>query len=195
MGISLSVVDFRLLFEDIDFNDEGSVDYFKFCLLDSDKQEFRENLKKQFKANQLLKLEVSTQLKSPAVKDKLKPKNKDPTSFLAQINEQRFTQQLLKRRKKIQDKFERLENASKLEGQGHVYGISNELEHPSHFKKLLEHQFTELLSARELDLQEAKYKPELINKTLKPPKPTKSSLIRQKLTSYNSVPSIFQNNR
>ena len=46
MGVHLSVVDFRLLFEQIDFNSEGRVDYFKFCLLDSDKEEMRDDLKK-----------------------------------------------------------------------------------------------------------------------------------------------------
>jgi len=50
MGIELSVVDFRLLFEQIDYNEEGSVDFFKFCLLDSDKELLRESLRKQFKA-------------------------------------------------------------------------------------------------------------------------------------------------
>ena len=51
IGIELSVIDFRLLFEQIDFNDEGSVDFFKFCLLDSDKELLRESLRNQFKAN------------------------------------------------------------------------------------------------------------------------------------------------
>lgn len=33
--------------------------------------------------------------------------------------------------------------------------------------------------------QEARYQPQLVNKTLKPPRPTKSSLIRSKSNSVN----------
>ena len=35
------------------------------------------------------------------VKDRVKPKNKDPNKFVATVNQQRFTLQLLKRKKKI----------------------------------------------------------------------------------------------
>jgi len=48
MGVHLSVVDFRLLFEQIDFDDEGRIDYFKFCLLDADKEEMRDSLRRKF---------------------------------------------------------------------------------------------------------------------------------------------------
>ena len=44
MGINLTLPDFRLLFEKIDFDNEGEIDYFKFCLLDFDKVELREKL-------------------------------------------------------------------------------------------------------------------------------------------------------
>lgn len=53
MGVHLSVIDFRLVFEKIDFNNEGSIDYFKFCLLDCDQESTRETLKKQFVYNSL----------------------------------------------------------------------------------------------------------------------------------------------
>ena len=56
MGVHLSVVDFRLLFEQIDFDNEGRIDYFKFCLLDADKEELRDNLRKKFQKSQLLKV-------------------------------------------------------------------------------------------------------------------------------------------
>lgn len=46
MGICLTMPDFRLLFEKIDFDNEGEIDYFKFCLLDFEKNEMREKLKK-----------------------------------------------------------------------------------------------------------------------------------------------------
>jgi Ca2+-binding EF-hand superfamily protein len=44
MGINLTLPDFRLLFEKIDYDNEGEIDYFKFCLLDYDKVELREKL-------------------------------------------------------------------------------------------------------------------------------------------------------
>ena len=44
MGINLTLPDFRLLFEKIDFDNEGEIDYFKFCLLDFDKNAIREKL-------------------------------------------------------------------------------------------------------------------------------------------------------
>jgi Ca2+-binding EF-hand superfamily protein len=44
MGINLTLPDFRLIFEKIDFDNSGEIDYFKFCLLDYDKVELREKL-------------------------------------------------------------------------------------------------------------------------------------------------------
>jgi len=44
MGINLTLPDFRLIFEKIDYDNEGLIDYFKFCLLDYDKVELREKL-------------------------------------------------------------------------------------------------------------------------------------------------------
>jgi len=41
MGISLTLPDYRLIFDKIDYNDEGEIDYFKFCLLDYDKELLR----------------------------------------------------------------------------------------------------------------------------------------------------------
>ena len=41
MGINLTLPDYRLLFDKIDFNNEQEIDYFKFCLLDYDKEQMR----------------------------------------------------------------------------------------------------------------------------------------------------------
>jgi hypothetical protein len=41
MGINLTLPDFRLIFDKIDFDKEEEIDYFKFCLLDYDKEEMR----------------------------------------------------------------------------------------------------------------------------------------------------------
>lgn len=41
MGINLTLPDNRLIFDKIDYNKEEEVDYFKFCLLDYDKENIR----------------------------------------------------------------------------------------------------------------------------------------------------------
>lgn len=38
MGINLTLPDYRLIFDKIDFNQEKEIDYFKFCLLDYGKE-------------------------------------------------------------------------------------------------------------------------------------------------------------
>jgi Ca2+-binding EF-hand superfamily protein len=42
MGIALTLPDYRLIFDKIDFDNEGEIDYFKFCLLDYDKEGIRQ---------------------------------------------------------------------------------------------------------------------------------------------------------
>lgn len=44
IGFQISLSDFRILFDQIDFDRAGEIDYFKFCLLDYDKVELREKL-------------------------------------------------------------------------------------------------------------------------------------------------------
>jgi hypothetical protein len=44
MGIALTFPDYRLIFDKIDFDNEGEIDYFKFCLLDYDKEGIRQKL-------------------------------------------------------------------------------------------------------------------------------------------------------
>jgi len=41
MGINLTLPDYRLIFDKIDYNTEEEIDYFKFCLLDYDKEALR----------------------------------------------------------------------------------------------------------------------------------------------------------
>ena len=42
MGIALTFPDYRLIFDKIDFDNAGEIDYFKFCLLDYDKEGIRQ---------------------------------------------------------------------------------------------------------------------------------------------------------
>lgn len=81
-------------------------------------------------------MEVEGQEKSSAVKQKIKPKNKDTNRFVATVNEQRFTVQLLKRKKKLQDAFERIETGTS-KPQGHTFGMKTDWEDPGTLKSLL----------------------------------------------------------
>lgn len=53
MGIHVSMADYRLIFEKIDFDKGGEVDYFKFCLLDYDKEAMREQLICEYQLKQI----------------------------------------------------------------------------------------------------------------------------------------------
>jgi hypothetical protein len=53
MGIHVSISDYRLIFEKIDFDKNEEIDYFKFCLLDYDKESLREELIRDFELKQL----------------------------------------------------------------------------------------------------------------------------------------------
>jgi len=44
MGINLTLPDYRLIFDKIDFDKDEEIDYFKFCLLDYDKENIRQKL-------------------------------------------------------------------------------------------------------------------------------------------------------
>ena len=44
IGFQISLSDYRLLFDQIDFDEGGEIDYFKFCLLDVDKHDMRQQL-------------------------------------------------------------------------------------------------------------------------------------------------------
>lgn len=41
MGVNLSLTDYRLIFDKIDFDNSDEIDYFKFCMLDYDKETMR----------------------------------------------------------------------------------------------------------------------------------------------------------
>lgn len=41
MGISLTIADYRLIFDKIDFDGDQEIDYFKLCLLDYNKEGVR----------------------------------------------------------------------------------------------------------------------------------------------------------
>jgi len=53
IGMNLSLPDYRLLFEAIDYDEVGEIDFFKFTLLDYDKGQLREKLRADFQRSLL----------------------------------------------------------------------------------------------------------------------------------------------
>ena len=53
IGMNLSLPDYRLLFEAIDYDEAGEIDFFKFTLLDYDKGQLREKLRADFQRSLL----------------------------------------------------------------------------------------------------------------------------------------------
>lgn len=92
MGFQISLSDYRLLFDQIDFDQAGEMDYFKFCLLDFDKHELRQKLIRDY---QLSLVRKNQQDKSVYHKNNedlnpqedltLFPKNKEMIRFLSSV--------------------------------------------------------------------------------------------------------------
>ena len=88
MGISLTLPDYRLIFDKIDYNDEGEIDYFKFCLLDYDKEQLRQKLSEgQTVSSGMFRTTSKSSGVHQRYPDGVVPKNKDPSSFVANIQE------------------------------------------------------------------------------------------------------------
>lgn len=87
MGLNLTLPDFRVLFEVIDFDNEGQIDFFKFCLLNYEKAELRDKLKRGTVTdpNYLNKRTMDMLTPDPIVKKtqdvKQIQKNKDEVAF------------------------------------------------------------------------------------------------------------------
>ena len=86
MGIHVSISDYRLIFEKIDFDKNETIDYFKFCLLDYDKEALREELIREYELKQLLQdQDGATKIKDDEITGKdvaTIPKNKEGTQFM-----------------------------------------------------------------------------------------------------------------
>ena len=80
MGVNLTLNDFKLLFDRIDFDQVGSIDYFKFCLLDYQKEQQRARLIGHYHNPKHEK--VNEDQKHARFMDGRVPKNKDQKKFL-----------------------------------------------------------------------------------------------------------------
>lgn len=80
LGFYFSLSDYRMIFEAIDYNGTKVVDFYKFCLLDSEKSRIRENLLKEYKNRQ-------GEVKDEGVmfRDGKIPKNKNPNAFMTDV--------------------------------------------------------------------------------------------------------------
>lgn len=101
IGFQISLSDFRILFDQIDFDRAGEIDYFKFCLLDYDKVELREKLIRDHQLETVRKQSLNED-KSAFKKytdggqlnlrylDGNMPKNKDVNNFINQVQRRTF---------------------------------------------------------------------------------------------------------
>lgn len=110
MGIHVSMSDYRLIFEKLDYDKGGEVDYFKFCLLDYDKEATREQLIEKYSLKQIKGL-GQTEENSCDDLDKEKEaniiilKNRAPNAFIQEIAEGDFKQQYLNKKSVINNQF------------------------------------------------------------------------------------------
>ena len=94
IGMQLSLPDYRLLFELIDYNEAGEIDFFKFTLLDYDKGAIREKLKADYQRSLLNKTAAGSESKEDEggqhklFRDGNIPKNKDMNFFVNSITGQ-----------------------------------------------------------------------------------------------------------
>lgn len=103
MGINLNLIDFKLLFDKIDFDSEGQIDYFKFCLLDYDKEQIRNRLLLQQRKPLLLKDKKEGHAR---FMDGRLPKNKDQQKFLEECGDYNRAKIYLDKKNKIKSNHE-----------------------------------------------------------------------------------------
>ena len=149
IGIQLNLPDYRLIFDKIDYDQAGEVDFFKFCLLDYDKAALREKLISDYE-NDLMTKESSSvyshnirfERKTKSVsgddngeyvghsenlfharfRDGKIPKNKDPKGFTADVQESTQAKMYLSHKRKMEDAYNGLKVAHDLPVE-HIYGI------------------------------------------------------------------------
>ena len=131
MGINLTLPDFRLLFEKIDYDNEGEIDYFKFCLLDYDKVELREKLQTENKDYNMLQQRSNKMFaekqdtENTRNQDQYYPKNKHQERFLEAVENKNKGRKYLEKKMMIDANFKGLKYARDLPID-HVYGVTPE---------------------------------------------------------------------
>lgn len=177
MGMNLTLPDYRLIFDKIDYNKEEEIDYFKFCLLDYDKEALRQRLTLQHQTQN--KSEKSTKSKdesgvNPRYRDGNMPKNKDPKRFIEECQTQNLTRTFLKQKLSIKSTHEEIKCAKDLPND-HVFGV---LRTEAHDMKGIMQNAYDVKNQQNFEQIEADYKPALKKYNLKPPKPTKANIMR-----------------
>lgn len=104
LGIKLNMADHRLIFEAIDYDNEGEVNFSKFCLLNEDNQEKLRKLQQDWKENNddkksyvsrssgkppvapKMSLAASSTKGHPLFGDGVIPKSKNINDFTKQVN-------------------------------------------------------------------------------------------------------------
>ena len=136
MGISLTLPDYRLIFDKIDYNDEGEIDYFKFCLLDYDKEQLRQKLSEgQTVSSGMFRTSSKSSGVHQRYPDGVVPKNKDPSSFVANIQEGLRTQTYLDKKREIRSINDGFVYAKDLPND-HVFGVKT-VKSPEKMKSIM----------------------------------------------------------
>ena len=141
MGIHLTLPDYRLIFDCIDFNQNESIDYFKFCLLDYKQEAMRAQLARkhqQQERQQKHELFQKTADGNARFRDGNLPKNKEPHKFVDDCQTHLLTQTYLKKKRLIRSTSDGLKCAKDLPN-SHVFGVSAT---PTHsFTKIMQNHY------------------------------------------------------
>lgn len=120
MGINLTLNDYKLLFDGIDFDQVGQIDYFKFCLLDYQKEQQRARLIGHYHNPKFDK--GKSEKKHARFMDGRVPKNKDQRKFLEDCYTMQRAKVYLDKKNQIKANHNQLKCAQNLPND-HVFGI------------------------------------------------------------------------
>lgn len=180
MGIHLTLPDYRLIFDCIDFNQDESIDFFKFCLLDYKQEAMRAQLAKKFQQQERQQkhtLFEKTADGNARFRDGNLPKNKQPHKFIDDCQTHLLTQNYLKKKRLIRSTSEGLKCVKDLPN-SHVFGVSAT---PTHsFTKIMQNHYQTTEPRQVFERVEQEFKPQNAKYNLKPPKPTNAQNLRAK---------------
>ena len=128
IGFSISLSDYRILFDQMDYDQSGEIDYFKFCLLDYDKASMREKLNHEFNLQKLRSQDEQKQKYTQDNKVNLRyqdgnlPKNKDTNLFLSSVQQKSFQREFLEKKDTINANFQGIKTSGDMPND-HTYGV------------------------------------------------------------------------
>lgn len=142
IGIQVSLPDYRLLFDQIDFDVAGEIDYFKFCLLDVNKTELRANLAQEHQLS-LLNPGQESQRHSRTRNYSLTnvTKNKELNKFMQEMKSKSFQQVFLDSKLRLNAQCSGRRQVSDLP-LNFAYGVKT-VQQAEKFDDLIQNRFTQ----------------------------------------------------